>query len=144
MRAVTPVRRPRSGFILLEAILALALFGAISVSLTAAIQKVGSTAVYASERMRVQRVLETLLTEATKVAELEPGIVSLGPRKLNESTEVFYSREIEEIEILNMDGQPLQNTYRVAVVAEWEDMAGRDYLQVAEVIRYEPLYRNTR
>ena len=89
--------------------------------------------------MRVQRALETLLTEASKAAELEPGEVSLG----EDEDGVYYVREIEELELENMDGQPLQRMFRVAVRAIWE-ADGFETEEVAEMIRYEPLYRNAR
>ncbi len=69
--------RERSGFILLESILALALFAIVAVGFTVAIQQVAFTANSSGESMRVQRMLETLLTEASKVVrfeEVEEGI----------------------------------------------------------------------
>ena len=61
----------RSGFILLESILALALFAIVAVGFTVAIQQVAFTANRSGESMRIQRVLETLLTEASKVVRFE-------------------------------------------------------------------------
>ena len=140
MRARRPRgQRRKGGFILLEAILALALFGAVSVGFTTAIQRVGMTAARVGEQMRVQRMLETLLTEASKAGEFEPGEFDLG----TDERDVLYIREIEELEIENMDGQPLQKMYRVAIRASWQHF-GKTSERVAELIRYEPLYKNQR
>ena len=136
---VTKIER-RSGFILLESILALALFAIVAVGFTVAIQQVAFTANRSGESMRIQRVLETLLTEASKVVRFEEVEEGLG----QDEKGVYYSKLIEEVELLNMDEQELQNMWRIAIVAEWEDASGRSMQNVAEMIRYEPLYQNNR
>jgi len=130
----------RSGFILLESILALALFAIVAVGFTVAIQQVAFTANRSGESMRIQRVLETLLTEASKVVRFEEVEEGLG----QDEKGVYYSKLIEEVELLNMDEQELQNMWRIAIIAEWEDASGRSMQNVAEMIRYEPLYQNNR
>ena len=140
MRASRQLRsRARRGFVLLESILALALFASIAVGFTTAIQQVGFAASRAGEQMRIQRMLETLLTEASKATEFEPGEEGLGP----DHKDVYYTRVIEELELINMDEQPLNNMYRIAILAEWNDSVGNASSRVAELIRYEPLYQNT-
>ena len=136
---VTKIER-RSGFILLESILALALSAIVAVGFTVAIQQVAFTANRSGESMRIQRVLETLLTEASKVVRFEEVEEGLG----QDEKGVYYSKLIEEVELLNMDEQELQNMWRIAIVAEWEDASGRSMQNVAEMIRYEPLYQNNR
>ena len=136
---VTKMER-RSGFILLESILALALFAIVAVGVTGAIQQGAFTANRSGESMRIQRVLETLLTEASKVVRFEEVEEGLG----QDEKGVYYSKLIEEVELLNMDEQELQNMWRIAIIAEWEDASGRSMQNVAEMIRYEPLYQNNR
>jgi len=126
------------GFLLLETILAVALFGLVAVGLTQAIQQIGLGALRSVESMRLQRMMETLLTEASKATEFEPGEEGLD----YDDKGVYYTRIIEELEIENMDGQPLQNMYRIAILAEWGEV-GSEQQRVAELIRYEPLYQNT-
>ena len=132
--------RHRRGFILLESILALALFAIVAVGFTVAIQQVAFTANRSGESMRVQRMLETLLTEASKVVRFEEVEEGIG----EDDKGVYYSKIIEEIEMQNMDEQELQNMWRIAIIAEWEDASGRTMENVAEMIRYEPLYQNNR
>ena len=132
--------RNRCGFILLESILALALFAIVVVGFTVAIQQVAFIANSSGESMRVQRMLETLLTEASKVVRFEAIEEGLG----EDEKGVYYSKIIEEIEMQNMDEQELQNMWRIAIIAEWEDASGRTMENVAEMIRYEPLYQNNR
>ena len=90
--------------------------------------------------MRIQRTLETLLTEASKAVRFEESEEGLG----QDEKGVYYSKVIEEMEMENMDGQLLQNMWRIAIIAEWEDASGRTMENVAELIRYEPLYQNIR
>ncbi len=134
-------RKPaQSGaFILLEVILAVALFGMISVGFTAALQQIALGALRSGDEMRLQRMFETFLTEASKVAELEPGDFSI----MTDENGVYYSREIEELELENMDGRALEGMFRVAIRAQW-DSPGGDQERLVELIRYEPLYQNTR
>jgi type II secretory pathway component PulJ len=132
--------RNRRGFILLESILALALFSIVAVGFTVAIQQVAFTANRSGESMRIQRTLETLLTEASKVVRFEAVEEGLG----QDEKGVYYSKLIEEVELQNMDEQLLQNLWRIAIIAEWEDASGRTMENVAEMIRYEPLYQNNR
>ena len=140
MRAEARENGKRGGFILLESILALALFAIVAVGFTVAIQQVAFTANRSGESMRIQRTLETLLTEAGKAVRFEESEEGLG----QDEKGVYYSKLIEEMEIENMDGQPLQNMWRIAIIAEWEDASGRTMENVAELIRYEPLYQNIR
>lgn len=134
-----PTSAERRGFVLLESLLALSIFGMIATGFTIAIFQVGKAAAGTGERMRIQRQVETLLTEASKAVEFEPGDEALG----EDEKGVYYSRIIEEMEVINMDGQPLQSMFRVAIVAEWTDQSGRELSRIAEQIRYEPLYQNT-
>jgi type II secretory pathway pseudopilin PulG len=140
MRAEARENGKRGGFILLESILALALFAIVAVGFTVAIQQVAFTANRSGESMRIQRTLETLLTEAGKAVRFEESEEGLG----QDEKGVYYSKLIEEMEIENMDGQVLQSMWRIAIIAEWEDTSGRTMENVAELIRYEPLYQNIR
>ena len=140
MRAEARENGKRGGFILLESILALALFAIVAVGFTVAIQQVAFTANRSGESMRIQRTLETLLTEASKAVRFEESEEGLG----QDEKGVYYSKLIEEMEIENMDGQVLQSMWRIAIIAEWEDTSGRTMENVAELIRYEPLYQNIR
>lgn len=130
---------PTGAFILLEVILAVGLFGMIAVGFTTALQQIALGALRSGDEMRLQRVLETLLTEASKASELEPGDFSI---KTDERG-VYYSREIVELELENMDGSPLEGMFRVVVRAQWDSPNG-DRERLVEIIRYEPLYQNTR
>ena len=128
-------RKPRA-FILIEVLLALGLFGTVAIGLSVALDHLAKNTLAARKEIVVLRNLESLLTEASKAQELEEGVLALG-----EQEGVYYERIIEPIEDLeNFDGQLLQNMWRVIVRAEWDDR-GVVVEEVAETIRYLPLYQ---
>ena len=128
----------RSGFTILEVLMALALFGTMMVGLTRALDMIVLSAVRSGEEVRMIRNLETLLTEASKAARFEEGVEYLG----EDEAGVAYERVIEELtEMENMDGQILQKMWRIAIVATYEQH-GEPLERVAETFRYEPLYQS--
>ena len=62
MKLIFRSRRSRGGFVLLEVILALAIFGLVSVGITRALKQIGEVAVRSGEELRIQRKLESWLT----------------------------------------------------------------------------------
>ena len=139
-RNITAARGDRpggAGFTILEVLMALALFGMMMVGLTRALNMIVLGAVRSGEEVRMIRNLETLLTEASKAAQFEEGDEYLG----EDEAGVAYERVIEElVEMENMDGQILQNMWRIAIVASYE-RNGEVLERVAETFRYEPLYQ---
>ena len=137
MRHSIPHPTRRTGFTILEVLMALALFGTMMVGLTNALNMIVLSAVRSGEEVRMIRNLETLLTEASKAAQFEEGEEYLG----QDESGVAYDRVIEELdEMENMDGQILQSMWRIAIVASYE-RNGEIVERVAETFRYEPLYQ---
>lgn len=135
----TAPRTPRAaaGFTLVEVLLAMALFGLVMASLVQALALVSKAAVRNGDEVRIVRNLETLLTEASKASRLEER-----DEFLDEVDGIAYELVVEEMtEIYNMDEQPLQGMWRIAVTATFE-RNGELIERVAETFRYEPLYQN--
>ena len=124
------------GFVLLEVLLALTLFGLVAVALTSALSQVGKLAVEGQIELHVINGLQSALLEASKVPEMEPGSFRSDPDILG----IVYETTIEEMELFNIDEQPLTDIYRVEVRALWE-VNGLPQEEIAETFRYEPLYR---
>jgi len=143
-RPLHPKRRARAarprGFVLLEIIMAMALFGILGVALTEALDKTAENALASRREVQMLRTLETLLTEASKALEFEEGEENLG----EDANGVYYQRVIEPLEAENMDGQTLERMWRIAIIASWKSRGGREMEETAETIRYEPLYQNNR
>lgn len=131
--------RPR-GFVLLEIIMAMALFGILGVALTEALDMTAENSLASRREVKMLRSLESLLTEASKALKFEEGEENLG----EDGNGVYYQRVIEPLEAENMDGEILNQMWRVSIIASWKTKSGREMQEVAETIRYEPLYQNNR
>ena len=138
-----PHPQRRAGFTILEVLLALAIFVSMAVGVTRALDMIVLSSVRSGEEVRMIRNLETLLTEASKAAQFEEGTLYLGAENEGTPDEVNYERVIEELELENMDGQPLQSMWRIAIIASFE-RRGELIERVAETYRYEPLYQANR
>jgi prepilin-type N-terminal cleavage/methylation domain-containing protein len=66
----------RRGFVLLEIVFALALFGIVCVSLTQALQQIARTSLVSRREGQVIRVMESVLAEVAHAPEFKPGTVS--------------------------------------------------------------------
>jgi type II secretory pathway pseudopilin PulG len=133
-------RRAARGFLLMEVILALGIFGIAATSFAVALQKTADLAALTQRELTTTRLLQSALAEAMSYPVLEEGTTSIAVEEMSE-----YGMEIETtVELLdemeNEDGQLLQEMYRIAVVAHWFDN-GVPNEQSAETWRYSRLYQ---
>ena len=147
-------------FVLLEVILALAIFSTISVGIAGALKQIGESAFRSGEELRVQRKLESWLTRYSKadfndqefrdalpIEEVageifgevsEPDEMGVNYYAIVEELEEMYTirdTEDEQAEI------KLTNMYRVRIEAIWGDR-DQPRERIAETIRYASLYQN--
>lgn len=136
MRQNTRQQR-RSGFLLMELILALGVFGIAATGFAMALSKTADAADLAQRRMKVTRILDSALTEALSIPVLEEGsnTVVLDEENFEVDTVITLLDEIE-----NQDGQFLQEMYRIEVVANWYEN-GAWQKETAETWRYARLYQ---
>ena len=160
MRSKQHIHTDAKAFVLLEVILALALFSMISVGITGALKQIGESAFLSGEELRVQRKLESWLTRYSKAdfndQELRDAlpIEEIAGEVFGEVPEtdemgVDYYAIVEELEemytVRDTEDQQaeikLNNMYRIRIEAIWGE---RDSPQqrVAETIRYASLYQN--
>lgn len=135
-----PRRRLRKGFLLLEVLLALGVFGIAATGFAVALHKTADLASTAQRKLKMTRLLESALAEAMSYPVLEEGTTSVEVDEM-----VDQGLEIETtIELLpemeNEDGQLLQEMYRIEVVARWFEN-GQSFEQTAETWRYSRLYQ---
>jgi hypothetical protein len=135
-----PRRRFRKGFLLLEVLLALGVFGIAATGFAVALHKTADLASTAQRKLKMTRLLESALAEAMSYPVLEEGTTSVEVDEM-----VDQGLEIETtIELLpemeNEDGQLLQEMYRIEVVARWFEN-GQSFEQMAETWRYSRLYQ---
>ena len=134
-------RRPRRrGFLLLEVLLALGVFGMAATGFAMALHRTAELASLAQRKVKITRLLESALAEAMSYPVLEEGVTSVAVEEMVEA-DLQIDTTIELLpEIENEDGQLLQEMYRIEVRAVWWDNAERQE-QVAETWRYSRLYQ---
>ncbi|MEC7224414.1 MAG: hypothetical protein VXW02_09085 [Verrucomicrobiota bacterium] len=160
MRSKQHIHTNAKAFVLLEVILALALFSMISVGITGALKQIGESAFLSGEELRVQRKLESWLTRYSKadfndqefrdalpLEEIAGEVFGEVPE--TDEMGVDYYAIVEELEemytVRDTEDQQaeikLNNMYRIRIEAIWGE---RDNPQqrVAETIRYASLYQN--
>ena len=108
--------RRRNGLLLLEMVLALAVFGMAATGFVVALHRMSASAAMAQSELRITRILDSALDETLSLPVLEVG-------KTNSSvgeTGVELDTNIELIEDMeNEDGQILQEMYRIEIRARW-------------------------
>lgn len=129
--------RFRPGFLMLEVVLALAIFGAAATAFAVAIHRMSAAADLAQNELRITRILESALDENLSIPTLQEGTTTtpVGNTGIEIITKIELMQDLE-----NQDGQALQELYRVTVTArwfynnEWQERA-------AETWRYARLYQ---
>lgn len=125
------------GFVLMEAVLALLLFSIVSVALITALNEIGRMAYEARREAVLARLIDSELRAAMSIPVLEEGELD---KTLDELGGVDIKTIVEPLEELeNEEGQPLQQMYRIAVIASWWEN-GRWEEMTAETWRYARLY----
>ena len=111
-----PLHPGQRGFLLLEMILALAVFGIAATGFAVALHRMAAVAGLAQSELRITRILESTLDETLSLPVLEEGTVntSVGDTGIELDTTV---KLIEDLQ--NEDGQPLQEMYLITVEAKW-------------------------
>jgi type II secretory pathway pseudopilin PulG len=127
----------RRGFLMLEVVLALAIFGAAATSFAVAIHRMAAAADLAQTELRITRVLESALDENVSIPTLQEGTTTtaVGNTGMEMITKVELMQDLE-----NEDGQLLQELYRITVTARW--FHNNEWKErSAETWRYARLYQ---
>lgn len=135
-RSVHPVRR---GFLLLEMVLALAVFGIAATGFTVALHRMAAAAALVQSELRITRMLDSALDETLSLPMLEEGETE---SEIGEAGhEIKFVTTIEPLEELqNEDGQLLQEMYRIEVKATWFEN-GQNQERSVETWRYGRMYQ---
>jgi|LakMenE18May11ns_1017448.scaffolds.fasta_scaffold9626166_2 type II secretory pathway pseudopilin PulG len=132
-----PRFRSKRGFLLLEVVLALGVFGIAATGFTVALQQMAKAAELSQSELRITRILETALDETLSLPVLEEGTTStpVGETGIELDTMIEILDEIE-----NEEGQLLQEMYRITVTAHWFENGAWQERSV-ETWRYGRLYQ---
>lgn len=134
-------QRDRRGFLMMEVVLALGVFGMAATAFAVALARTSDAAQLAQRRLQVNRILDSALTEAMSLPVMEEGTSSVTLEEEIAGETVDIDTLIEPIEDLeNQDGQLLQQMYRILVTAHWFEN-GVPTEESAETWRYGRMYQ---
>jgi type II secretory pathway pseudopilin PulG len=132
-----PTLMPRRGFLLLEMVLALAVFGMAATGFVVALQRMAAAASLAQSELRITRILDSALDETLSLPVLEEGETNTTVGE----TGIELDTTIELIEdLMNEDGEILQEMYRIEIIARWF-ANGQWQDRTVETWRYGRMYQ---
>lgn len=131
------VSRNNRGYLLLEVVLAIAVFAIACTGLTVAFHRMAAAASLAQSELRITRILDSALTEQLSLPMLEEGVTQVPI----EGSDIELDVVIEPIEDMeNQDGELLQQMFHIRIIANWyENGAWQE--RSAETWRYNPMYQ---
>jgi len=112
----TSVHSSRRGFLLLEMVLALGVFGMAATGFAVALQRMADAASLTQSELRITRILDSALDETLSLPVLEEGKTDsqVGKTGIELLTTIT---PIEDME--NEDGLILQEMFRIEIQARW-------------------------
>ncbi|MEX1048072.1 MAG: type II secretion system protein [Akkermansiaceae bacterium] len=125
------------GFLLLEMVLALAVFGIAATGFAVALHQMAAAAQLAQSELRITRILDSALDETLSLPVLEEGVTtfSVGDTGIELATTIAVLDELE-----NEEGQLLQEMYAITIDARWFDK-GEWQSRSVETWRYGRMYQ---
>ncbi|MCX8495713.1 MAG: type II secretion system protein [Akkermansiaceae bacterium] len=132
-----PIQHGRRGFLLLEMILALGVFGIAATGFAVALHRMAAAAQMAQSELRITRILDSALDETLSLPVLEEGELSssVGDTGIELKTSVTLLDKLE-----NDEGQLLQEMFAIKVEAKWY-AEGQWKRRDVETWRYGRMYQ---
>ncbi len=127
----------KRGFLLLEMVLALAVFGIAATGFAVALHKMADAAGLAQSELRITRVLDSALDETLSLPVMEEGVTnsSVGDTGIELDTTIKILDELQ-----NEEGQALQEIYSIKIEARWFGN-GQWQNRAVETWRYGRMYQ---
>ncbi len=137
-----PPRRLVAGFIMIEIMLALSLFGMCAVALMKTLARTAQMAVESQMDIKMLLRLQSRLTEISKLPDLTQW-KDKSTTDPKDDSGIWTTTLVEEMkDIKNEDNQDVTQMYRIYVKAFYQvDWKNEPDMQDAEVWRYLPLYK---
>lgn len=127
----------RRGFLLLEMILALAVFGIAATGFAVALNRMAAAASLAQSELRITRILDSALDETIFLPVIEEGVNSTPVGKTGIELETTI-KLLDNLE--NEEGQQLQEMYLINITAKWfENRTWQE--RSVETWRYARMYQ---
>lgn len=113
---ICPTHSRKRGFLLLEVVLALAIFGTAATGFAVALKRMGNAADLAQSELRITRILDSALNETLSLPTLEEGTTNstVGETGIELDTTISLLEDLE-----NEEGSPLDQMYLIKVDARW-------------------------
>ncbi|MDB6140814.1 MAG: hypothetical protein JWO94_3886 [Verrucomicrobiaceae bacterium] len=127
-------RRHADGFVLLEIILAIALFSMVAVSMTQALDQIARTSKAAQREGQVMRVLESVLAEVVHQPELKAGSEHFKPG----GDGVTADASIQHVDLLTRNKARLDHMFEIHVKAWIKDGSARLMEREMKTYVYSP------
>lgn len=129
--------RGRRGFLLLEMVLALAVFGMAATGFAVALNRMAKVAGLAQSELRITRILDSALDETISLPTLEEGVTDseAGETGVDLTTTIELLKELQ-----NEEGQPLQEMYLIKIEAKWFENSEWQS-RIVETWRYGRMYQ---
>ncbi len=132
-----PRPKGQRGFLLLEVVLALAVFSAAATGFAVAMNAMAKAALFAQSELHITRILDSALDETLSLPVLEEGTTTTPVAK----TGIEMATTITILDSLeNQDGNLLQEMYLITVTARWYE-SGEWKQRSAETWRYGRMYQ---
>ena len=111
-------RPAKRGFLLLEMVLALAVFGIAATGFAVALNRMADAAGLTQSELRITRILDSALDETLSLPTLEEGETHsvVGKTDIKLKTTIQLKDDLQ-----NEDGVALQDLYRIQIVATWSN-----------------------
>lgn len=127
--------RPARGFLLLEVVLALGIFGIAATGFTVALHRMAQAASMAQKELEITRILDSRLDEELSQPQLQEGVHEVQDGDIQLATRVEAMTEMQ-----NEKGQLLQEMYHLRVTARWYE-GGAWQERFVETWRYGRMYQ---
>lgn len=131
-------KRLKRGFLLLEMVLALGVFGIAATGFAVALKRMAQAAQLAQSELRITRILDSALDETLSLPTMEEGETSttVGETEIELITTIKLIDDLETEE-----GQILGEMYHIEITAKWfENGAWQD--RTVDTWRYGRMYQN--
>ncbi len=136
----TNLHAGRRGFLLLEMILALAVFSMCITGFVVALNRMAKLAALAQNEMKITRFMDSALDETLSLPTLEEGTTE---SDITESgLDITFTTTVELLDDMqNEEGQILQEMYHITVKASWMDANRERYERQVDTWRYGRMYQ---
>ncbi|RFC41819.1 MAG: hypothetical protein DVB23_003313 [Verrucomicrobia bacterium] len=124
---------PVSGFVLLEVVLALALFASVATAMTVAMNQLAVSTTSARRESILLRRLQSEIAETAHQLRLELGNSS----EPEDAMGIIVEREVSRLKVTNREGAPLDGLYRIRVMGTMVAGPGKGDDLVREMETFE-------